>query len=44
MNVAIPTSLIVKVEGGVQLTLYVQLSDGFLLKELIQHAVEVLCI
>ena len=33
LNIAIPISLIVKRGEGLQLTLYVQLSDGFLSKE-----------
>lgn len=42
LNIAMPTSLIVKGQEGLQLTLYVQLSDGFLSKEQLKHAVEVI--
>ena len=42
LNIAIPTSLIVKGVKGLQLTLYVQLSDGFLSKEQLKYAVEVI--
>ena len=42
LNIAIPTSLIVKGVEELQLTLYVQLSNGFLSKEQLKYAVEVL--
>ena len=45
LNIAIPTSFIVKrEEGGLELTLYVQVSDGFLSKEQLKNALEVICI
>lgn len=40
-NIAIPVSLIVKGDEGLQLTLYVQLSDGFLSRQLLKYAIEV---
>ena len=41
LNIAIPASLIIKGNEGLQLTLYVQLSDGFLSKQLLKYAIEV---
>lgn len=40
LNIAIPTSLISQGKDGLQLTFYVQLSDGFLSKEQLQLAVQ----